>query len=246
MSFYQYIEAQRANIKSLLEFELFGATCPRMHEFYKLSIAALTNDKPSTIFPRFLLICHKSFLAAATLIGQAQPDDAGPITRRAIEAVKIAAAIKANPKFAEKWGAYEKRVERWKTRIAGEIPKGFGLKVPIEHELVKQLMHGYGIISDSYVHFTPEYVYASLSWDKQDTSITLQYFTCEQRHLERAILYLLGAHMLMLRILDECLEGELRSDARRQKLWHEIFVIAEPYAEKFERNVISDASEAVC
>ena len=102
LSLCEYIKAQRSNLKSALEFELFGATCPRMDKLYRLSIEAalaLPKDKSPALEKSLqsLLICHKSFLAAATLIGQAQPDDAAPITRRAVEAVRLAAAMKADP-----------------------------------------------------------------------------------------------------------------------------------------------------
>lgn len=86
-----------------------------MHELYKASSDATPSNIPD-IFGKFLLICHKSYLAAATLIGQAQPDDAAPITRRAIEVVKLADAIKTSPDFALKWTDYEKRLARWQAR----------------------------------------------------------------------------------------------------------------------------------
>ena len=104
MVFHEFIEAQRKNLESALKFELFGATCPRMDKLYEISIAAVPADN-SKVYAKFLLICHKSFLSAATLIGQAQPDDAGAITRRAIEVVRLAAALKDDPAIADTWGS---------------------------------------------------------------------------------------------------------------------------------------------
>jgi hypothetical protein len=103
----KYIEAQRKNLESALKFELFGAACPLMDRLYDISVATVPADK-SPVFAQFLLICHKSFLAAATLIGQAQPDDAGPVTRRAIEVARLAAAIAADSTAAEVWGCLRK------------------------------------------------------------------------------------------------------------------------------------------
>jgi hypothetical protein len=232
VAFQEYIDAQRKNLKSALKFELFGATCPEMDKLYEVSIGAVTKNKPP-VFARFLLICHKSFLGAATLIGQAQPDDSGPITRRAIEVVRLAAAIKQDSAIAEKWGAYEKRMERWKTRYKGDRPKSLNIHIPVEHPLVRQLMDTWGIISDTDVHFTPEY-FLTLRWDKQGDKMFLHYFTGEQRTIESAIIQLLGTHMMMLQILDECLDGALSENDQWEKIRDKIHAVAKPYAEKFE------------
>ena len=241
MAFQEYISAQRKNLDSALKFELFGATCPLMDRLYEVSVAAVPKDK-SPVFGQFLLICHKSFLAAATLIGQAQPDDAGPITRRAIEVVRLAAAMKADAAIAEQWVAYEKRMARWQARDQGDMPKPLHIPIPVYHPLVKELMDSWGIISDASVHFTPEYFH-SLRWERRGDGMFLQYFSGEQRTIETAIIELLGAHMMMLRVLDECLEaGFARSEAWR-KLHDQLFATAKPWADKLERTAVLEQSE---
>lgn len=242
LALHEYIDAQRKNLEAALKFELFGATCPRMDRLYELSIAAVPKDK-SPVFGQFLLICHKSFLAAATLIGQAQPDDAGPITRRAIEVVRLAAAIRADPAVAEEWGAYEKRMARWEARNEGETPKALHVRIPAEHPLVKQLMDVWGIISDADAHFTPEFFH-SLRWEKRDDKMFLHYFSGEQRTIETAIIHLLGAHMMMLRIFDECLGGALAANDEWMRVRDEIFAVAKPYADKLERGSALGTPEA--
>lgn len=233
MAFRDYIDTQRKNLESALKFELFGATCPRMDRLYELSIAGVPKDK-SPVFGQFLLVCHKSFLAAATLVGQAQPDDAGPITRRAIEVIRLAAAINSDPAVAEEWGAYEKRMARWEARNEGETPKPLHVRIPAEHPIVKQLMDVWGIISDSDVHFTPEFFH-TLRWEKRDDRMFLHYFNGEQRTIETAIVNLLGAHMMMLHIFDEFFGGVLSANAEWQRLRDEISAVAKPYADKLER-----------
>jgi hypothetical protein len=232
LAFQDFITAQQRNLESALKFELFGATCPLMDKLYELSVATVPKDK-SPFFGQFLLVCHKSFLAAATLIGQGQPDDSAPITRRAIEVVRLAAAIKVDPKFAKEWLAYEKRQERWDARDKGEKPKSLHIPVPVTHPLVKQLMDTWGIFSDGEVHVTPEY-FGSLGWEKGDDRMFLQDFTGDQRTTEAAIVLLLGAHMMMLRVLDECLDGSFtRSDAWRE-ISDQLYVRAKPWADKLE------------
>ena len=232
MDFRRYIDAQRKNLESALKFELFGATCTHMHRLYQLSITGVPKDK-SQVFGQFLLICHKSFLAAATLIGQAQPDDAGPITRRAIEAVRLAAAINSDPAVAEEWVAYEKRMARWEARREGETPKPLHVHIPAAHPLVKQLMDSWGIISDANAHFTPEFFH-SLQWEKRDDHIFLNYFSGEQCTIETAVTHLLGMHMIMLQIFDECFDGALSADAEWRPLRDEIFAVSKPYLDKLE------------
>ena len=202
-----------------------------MDELYEISIGAVPKDK-SQVFARFLLICHKSFLSAATLIGQAQPDDASAVTRRAIEVVRLAAALLNDPTIADKWGAYEKRIERWKARDEGEKPKPLHVPIPVEHLLVKQLMDTWGILSDADVHFTPEY-FQTLRWEQRNDRMFLHYFSAEQHTIEVAIIQLLGAHMMMLRILDECLDGAFSATEEWRKTRDAIFAVAKPYSDKF-------------
>jgi len=242
LAFKEYIEAQRTNLESALKFELFGAACPLMDKLYELSVAAVPKDK-SPVFGQFLLVCHKSFLAAATLIGQAQPDDAGPITRRAIEVVRLAAAMKADPKVAEEWVAYEKRMQRWEARNEGETPKSLHIPIPADHPVVKELMGVWGIISDGDVHFTPEYFH-SLPWETRDDQMFLHYFTGEQRVVESAIIQLLGAHMMMLRVLDDCLDGPLSANSDWRETHDQLYAIAKPWADKLDRRAALGGAEA--
>ena len=153
------------------------------------------------------------------------------LTRRAIEVVRVAAAIKDDPSFAEEWVAFEKRMQRWKDRDAGKTPKSFHFPIPVKHPLVTELMVTWGIISDSDVHFTPE-SFASLRWEKRDDKLLLQYFTGEQRTIETAIVTLLGAHVMMIRILDDCLEGALSRNDEWRAIIKELYEKGKPWADK--------------
>jgi hypothetical protein len=94
-------------------------------------------------------------------------------------------------------------------------------------------MDSWGILSDTDAHFTPEY-FLSLRWERRGPNMFLHYFNGEQGTIEMYIIHLLGAHVMMLRILDECLAGAFSSNAEWRKLCSEIFAVAKPYAEKFE------------
>lgn len=234
MSLDEYVGTQRANMELALKLKLFDTTIPRMDELYRLSVDAVPEDEPEDgpdlfeLFWQFLLICHKSFLEAATLIGQTQ--DAAPITRRAIEAVRLVAAMKADPAIAEKWLAYEIRILRWEAWQEGEEPKGLHIHIPISHPLVERLMVSYGVLSDADVyHLTPEY-FSDVDWESRGGKMILQYFTDDT--IESDVLHLLGAHMVMLQVFDEYLECALSSSTEWQRLRYEIAVAAKSYAKQ--------------
>src|SRR5690349_5535824 len=126
MSIQDYIAAQRANIQSISQLRHFSLLGDLIDRLYERGVTLVPKSSPPP-FGQLLLICHKSFLSALTLIGQAQPDDAAPISRRAIEAAKFALAVKRNPENAMKWAAYEQRMGRWQSREKGEKPKSLSL-----------------------------------------------------------------------------------------------------------------------
>jgi hypothetical protein len=110
MSIEDYIAAQRANMASISgvpHFSLLGGLTNRL---YEKAIILVPKQSPPP-FVQLLLISHRSFLSALTLIGQAQPDDAAPISRRTIEAARLPLALKRDPNNAREWAAYEERME---------------------------------------------------------------------------------------------------------------------------------------
>ena len=233
LTFHSYIDGQRRNLDNALKFRLFGIACPKLHDLYALAIGSLAEapNSASPAFGQLLLICHSCYLSAATLVGQAQPDDAGAITRRAIEAVRLAAAMKADPMILDKWMAYEDRLERWKARREGKKPKPLNIHIPVEHPIVKELMDIWGMLSDSEVHFTPEY-FSSLPWKIERGALFLNYFPGDQQALERSVVHLVGTHLSILRVLEECLDGDFRSIPLWDGVVRSIHEVTKPYADK--------------
>ena len=233
MSIQDYIAAQRANISSfsqLPHFSVLGDLTDRLYE--RASMVVPKSSSPH--FGQLLLVCHRSFLSALTLIGQAQPDDAAPVTRRAIEAARLALAVKRNPKNEMKWMAYEQRMERWKARNRGEKPKPLTTKLdlPPDHPILTELERQLGILSDSSTHFTPEY-FGSQHWIRSEARIELQYFISDQRTIECNLITLVGIHVNILRVLDECLDGSFLSDEQWKRVWQQLeengCQLAEPF-----------------
>jgi hypothetical protein len=127
--------------------------------------------------------------------------------------------------------------------MRGETPKPLHVQIPTEHPLVKGLMDISGIISDTDAHFTPEFFH-SQNWEKRDDKMFLHYFNGEQRTIEIAIIHLLGAHMMMLQIFDECFGGALSRNSEWRKVRDEVFVVARPSVDKLERRSPLETSPA--
>lgn len=79
MSIQDYIAAQRANISEICELPHFSKLGDLTDRLYERAVTLVPASSPQH-FGRLLLICHRSFLSSLTLIGQAQPDDAAPIS----------------------------------------------------------------------------------------------------------------------------------------------------------------------
>jgi hypothetical protein len=237
MAMKQYFGGQKENLRRSLNWEPFAEIFPLVDKLYVDAMGLMPSDR-SSVFGPLLLICHKAFLSAAGLIGQAQPDDAGPITRRAIEAARFAAIIKTNPEKVEEWIAYNERMQRWADRQEGKKPKSLRVNLGQVHPGIRaaidDLMQMLGIISDADVHFTPEYFH-QLDWDKREESLYLNYFTRDQRVLEREIIFTSGAHLRILEVIDWCLDGAFKSNPDWLRLVGTLKEKGAPLAQKFER-----------
>jgi hypothetical protein len=234
MSIEDYIANQRLNITSISQLPHFSILGGLTDKLYERAITVVPKSSPPP-FGLLLLICHRAFLSALTLIGQAQPYDAGPISRNAIEAARLALAVKTNPKNAVDWMAYDRRMERWQARNKGEKPKVLSpkLDLPPDHPILSELEKHLGILSDSSVHFTPEY-FGSQHWIKSEKMVELRYFTSDQRTIERELITLVGIHASILRIFDECLDGSFFSDTHWQQIWQRLEANGRPLAEPFK------------
>jgi hypothetical protein len=238
MTVEEYFQEQKANLARSSQWIDFIEIFTLVNKLYVDAIALVPNDRP-LLFSQILLICHKSFLSAVALIGQAQPDDAGAITRRAIEAARFAAAIKTNPGKIEAWMAFETKMQRWRDRQEGKTPKPFnppklgeidpGIKPTLE-----KLMQMQGMLSD-FAHFTPEYLF-ELDWERGEQSLYLNYFVREQKTLERQIILTSGANLRILEVIDWCLDGAFKLNPDWHRLVDTLRERGAPLARKFEHS----------
>ncbi len=245
-----YIQAQRANLELIQSLPHFAKLIPLVDQLYGLAFDLTPRNMPPR-YGRFLLLCHRSFLSAATLIGQGQPEDAAPITRRAIEIARICLGAKINDENAEKWAAYEKREARWKARLAGEKPRSLPpikLDLPIKHQVLEELEREIGILSDTYVHFTPEF-YSSQNWKDEDDVdsdkfiVFLSYFTTDQKTLKRELILLAENHVRMFSIFDECLNYTFSRSERWRQMVDEFCIQINSLKAEYVREYNIEVSE---
>jgi hypothetical protein len=232
MSIEDFARAHTENLYAGMDSPYFKGLMSALDAVYRSAIRAMPPDGVPTVYGKFLLICDKAFRSAAVLVAASHPDDSVAITRRAVEAAKTALAIKLNDNNVANWLSSTERLERWAARQSNERPKFF--KIELENvkgdALIDELDKILGVLSDAYVHFTPEF-YSSLAWEtRADSSgqggkIVLNYFHTSFREVERHYLMLGAAHILILRAFDRCVDDRLVADqthrASRQA-FHEI------------------------
>jgi hypothetical protein len=214
----EFIRGQRANLDQVRPSPLFRELIGALDAGYHAAVDCLPKDGVPIIFGRILLICHKSMLSAATLVAQGQPEDSTGVTRRALEAAKVALAIKINDANALQWTAYQERHDRWLRRQQNQRPGPFAVQFSDVRgdALMERINTQIGILSDASVHFTPEF-YSSLDWEVNRTTdgqgeIYLNYFQRSQREIERQLIALSAAHLTILDVLNRCCDGRFQED----------------------------------
>lgn len=220
MSLNNFIQAHIDNLQRGAETLYFRSLMAALDETYRDAIRAMPAEGVPTIFGKFLLICDKSMRSAAMLITARQPEDSVAITRRAIETAQTALAIKLNDANAMNWLSGAERMERWAARESNEKPAFFKAKLedvrrdPLMDELGKFL----GVLSDAYVHFTPEF-YSTLAWETRINTngvggqIFLNYFHTDDREVGRHYNLLAAVHGLILKAFDRCVDGRLAGNS---------------------------------
>src|SRR5262249_1802719 len=102
-----YLDVQASNLAEVRRLPEFGVV-ERVIALYQRSFAL--RPKPNDVrFTQLFVICDGALHSAAATIGRALPADALGVTRRAVEAASLAAAIKADPANMEKWLDAEQR-----------------------------------------------------------------------------------------------------------------------------------------
>ena len=246
-----YLDIDQENLDRLrVLLPHFRALMPVIHQLYDRSQELIPPDDPfSIILGRSLLICHKSFLAAAGTIARRHPDDAAPLTRRAIEAASFAVAVKHDPKNVERWSAAEQRLARWTARHQGSrVPRlrPLGIRYP-ENAVLEELRQYEGVLSDAFVHFTPEFIEGQ-TWRRTDHGerviVDLIFLETNQRIIEREVIMLAAIHDRILDLFDECVSGAFSNDATWKAAKDQLTRRGAALGELFRRALPPDQNEA--
>ena len=223
MTIDDFIDVQRVNLESIRKLPSFSEHIPLCNKLYLFTMKLIPPISPP-LYGMLLQLCHREFLSAATLIGQAQIDDAGACTRRAAEIAKVALAFKFNKDNFLRWVNRDLKVKRWEARLNDQkIPRLTQINyegIPPDHEILKALRDEFGELSDMHIHFTMEYL-ASQDWiGAQRTE--LGYFTAEPIFIELALGRLIDFHLIILSAFDECFGGALQANLEWSSLLSEL------------------------
>jgi hypothetical protein len=217
VSFADYLSAQQSNLDEFQQLPHFTRLLVPMEELYKQAVG-LVPRQARAVFGRLFLLSHKDFMSAAALVLRGLPDDAEAVTRRAVEAARIALAIKYDPENLRRWIAKEQRQARWKSRQENKRPDDLrlGLRYPPGDRVSEELGRLAGMLSDAAVHFTPEFLDRQ-SWSQadagDDVALTLSYFIDDQPAVEAGMWHLAANHILCLQAFDSCYDGAFLSNS---------------------------------
>ena len=170
------------------------------------------NQGVSNGLARMVSTCHQSFYSAASCIARGVPLDGAAVSRRAVEVARTALAIKLDPKNADRWISFEKRMHRWRLRQNYEKPPSLAIKYEALNgdPLAEALQQESGMLSDGAVHFTPEYL-SRLDFQerKRGTEIHSEYLESDDKEIARDLKMLAAVHLLILQAFDRCAGGGL-------------------------------------
>ena len=120
LRFDAYLEMQSNNLSESRHLPHFTMV-ESISALYDLTIR-IASRAGETNSRELLIVCHRALLSAAATIGRALPSDSLGVTRRAVEAARLAVALKHDPKNFERWLSEEQRMARWNARTEGVKP----------------------------------------------------------------------------------------------------------------------------
>jgi hypothetical protein len=196
---------QAKNAETFGTHPIFVSLVPLVDRMYDTA-GLLASKKHSPTLVRLLMICRREFLAAASQIIRGLPLDSHANTRRAVEAAKVALAVKRNRANAEEWLKTDVRQRRWDARGQGQRPEYLPpARFPeLDNEpLLAHLQQYFGIASDMYIHFTPEFfgrqTFTQTPQDDNVVFVELAYIADQREILFTAItMCSMHAHILLV------------------------------------------------
>jgi hypothetical protein len=93
--------------------------------------------------------------------------------------------------------------------------------------LMQELNNQHGILSDGFVHFTPEY-YASQNWRVKDTdaqhqTLELVYFISDIQIIKHELIIPADTHARILNVIDHCVDRTFSNDDQWKTIGETLF-----------------------
>lgn len=239
--------AQAENAQGLSRAPHFASLVPLVDRMYSTA-SAMASRRYSPTLVRLMMLCQREFLVAAGQIQRGLPFDSHANTRRAVEVAKLALAVKRNRANAEEWLKVDVRQRRWDARRKGKKPGHLpSVRFPeLDREpLIACLQEYFGIASDLYIHFTPEYfgqqAFSQTPMKDDMIYMALNYFTEERPILLHAV-YLCGLHIRILLVFNAVFNNLMTGDPG----WNVLRVTCDQLAVVLLRDLppLSSGSEA--
>jgi len=105
---------------------------------------------------------------------------------------------------------------------------------------MKTLNEEHGMLSDGFVHFTPEY-YDSQNWRIKGNRIELVHFISDQKTLEGELIRLADRHSQILYVINHCLDYTFSTDPEWKSISAKLVRDGCKFGELFKRSVITRA-----
>jgi len=209
---------QAKNAESFGRAPHFSSLVPLVDRMYEVGGELASHHHHSPTLLKLMLVCRREFLVAASQIRRGLPFDSHANTRRAVEAAKVALALKRNPANGEAWLKTDLRQRRWDARQEGQKPEYLPpVRFPeLDQEpLLLALQQYFGMASDTYIHFTPEY-FGQQEFSQQPAEgdkvwVRLEYFAAERDILFHAVT-LCALHIRILLVFDAAFDNVMTSD----------------------------------
>lgn len=248
----EFLRAQSERAAENLHSAFANELIPAISECYLQVLPLVGGATNSKLVAQIILVCHRAFLSASASILRGAPDDAAPATRRAMEAARVALAVSIDVENGNEWVQFEKREGRWQHRLRGERP---GRPVQVRFRgldgepLAGEIDRWIGMMSDSQVHFTPEF-FVNLDWELRrpegdDPEIHLNYLQNDERKIEQAHLSTCAANILILKVLDRSLGGILVRDASFIAAFESMRATAKRLDDEYKRKFPNAASALI-
>jgi hypothetical protein len=218
MSLTDFMAVQAQNAAMFSTHPVFASLVPLVDRMYETA-GILASKRHSHTLVRLMMVCRREFLVAESQVIRGLPFDAHANTRRAVEAAKVALAVKRNRANAEEWLKTDVRQRRWDARQQGQKPEHLpSARFPeLDQEpLLAPLQQYFGMASDLYVHFTPEFfgrqTFTQTRIDDENVFVKLDYIT-DQREILFTGIHLCSIHVHTLMVFNATFDNVMADDA---------------------------------